>query len=180
MIEYKHTNSLVKMETDILGSRVSILTNSIRSLGDAKEAEEKNTLIISNLKREIKDYITNRDKLEYRITELIKERESLHLQLKDMNLARIKALEEKDKFLKYSKERLNFMEGELKVERAQNTKHKEEIDNLRKNLKVSMQEKDFLRERINQMKFKRNININHKICRNCNKDYLEKENFKWS
>ena len=51
LIEFKHTNSLLRMETDILGSRVTILTNSIRSLMDAKEAEEKNLMEVTVLNK---------------------------------------------------------------------------------------------------------------------------------
>ena len=180
LIEFKHTNSLVKMETDILGGRLNIVTNSIKSLGDAKEAEEKYLIKMNQFKEEISEYVTERNKLESKVSELLKDRDVLQTQLKEMNAARLKANDEKDKFLKLSKERVNIMEKELKGVKTQNAQFKEDIDNLDKSLKLSNQEKEFLRERINQMKLKRNININGKICRNWNKDYLEKENFKWS
>jgi chromosome segregation ATPase len=180
LIEFKHTNSLLKMETDILGSRVTILTNSIRSLGDAKEAEEKNLTVITELKKRIGLITSEKDQIYVRVSQLLTDLDILRSNLKEMNTARIRAIEEKDKFLKLSKEKVNFLEKKLKDASEVNSKNAAEIDTLKKNLKLSGQEKEFLRERINQMKFKRNINIHNKICRNCNKDFLEKENFKWS
>ena len=44
VIELKHTNSLIKMETDIIGNRLNILNNSIKSLGNMKEEENKTAL----------------------------------------------------------------------------------------------------------------------------------------
>lgn len=135
---------------------------------------------MSQFKEEISEYIAERNRLESKVSELLKDRDLLQTQLKDMNVARLKANDEKDKFLKISKEKVNVMEKELKGVKTQNAQYKEEIENLEKQLKLSNQEKEFFRERINQMKLKRNINTYGKICRNCNKDYIEKENFKWS
>lgn len=44
VIEFKHTNSLIKMETDIIGDRLNILNDSIKSLGNFKEQEGKTAL----------------------------------------------------------------------------------------------------------------------------------------
>lgn len=104
LIEFKHTNSLVKMETDILGGRLNILTNSIKSLGTAKEAEEKSRLLVNQYQEELEEHRLKRDQFDLRIAELLKERETLHTYLKETNAARIKAQEEKIYFLKLSKE----------------------------------------------------------------------------
>lgn len=45
------------------------------------------------------------------------------------------------------------------------------------NLKGEMEK---LRERFVKMKRRRNVNINQKICKNCQKEYLETDNFNWS
>ena len=122
------------METDILGGRLNIVTNSIKSLGDAKETEEKYLIKMSQFKEEISDYIAERNKLESKVSELLKDRDVLQTQLKDMNVARLKANDEKDKFLKISKEKVNAMEKELKGVKTQNGQYKEEIENLEKQL----------------------------------------------
>ena len=177
LIELKHTNSLVKMETDVLGGRLNILTNSIKSLGTAKEAEEKSRLFVQKFKDEISDFVIQRDNFEVRISDLLKEKEQLHTYLNQMNAARIKANSEKEQFLKLSKEKINYLEKELKFYRSENISFKDQISELKKNLKLSLEEKEILREKISQMKIKRNVRINGLICRNCNKDYTEKENF---
>jgi hypothetical protein len=114
LIEFKHTNSLLKMETDILGSRVTILTNSIRSLGDAKEAEEKNLTVITELKKRIGLITSEKDQIYVRVSQLLTDLDILRSNLKEMNIARIRAIEEKDKFLKLSKEKVNFLEKKAK------------------------------------------------------------------
>ena len=180
LIEFKHTNSLIKMETDILGGRLNILTNSIKSLGDAKQAEEKNQLMMGKLREEITELINYRDEREAKISELLKDRDVLQSQLKEMNAARQRAYDDKEKFLKVSKIKLNFMEKEVNDTRMLNIKLKEELQNLEKQIKLGNEEKEQLRDRINEMKLKRNVNAFGKIWRNWNKDFVEKENFKWS
>ena len=168
------------METDVLGGRLNILTNSIKSLGTAKEAEEKSRIFVQKFKDEIADFTIQRDNFEVRISELLKENEQLHIYLKEMNAARLKANSEKEQFLKLSKEKVNYIERELKFYRSENITFKDQISELKKNLKLSLEEKEILRERISKMKIKRNVRINGLIWRNWNKDYTEEENFKWS
>lgn len=180
LIEFKHTNSLIKMETDILGGRLNILAHSIQTLGTAKEAEEKSRLFVQKFREEIEEFKIQRDKFEVRISELIKEKEQLYIYLKDTETARMRALDEKDRFLKMSKEKMNFMENEMKELRTANIGFKEQNTDLKKSLKLSTEEREILREKITQMKLKRNMRVTGNICRICNKDYNEKENFKWS
>ncbi|CAI2380348.1 unnamed protein product [Moneuplotes crassus] len=180
LIEFKHTKSLSKMETDILGTRLAILNNSIRSLGTAKEAEERNTMIITQLKSDLDNKIKDYERTEKKVSDLLSDHKDLYSKLESMNEARKKANEEKTKFLKDSKNSINNLEQDLKKVRAENREQKEEIASLKKTIKVEIEEKNLLRNRINDMKSKRNINLKKKICYKCNQDFSEKENFKWS
>lgn len=46
VIEMQHTGSIVKMETDIMGDRLKILTDSINSIGNSKEVEDWMNILI--------------------------------------------------------------------------------------------------------------------------------------
>ena len=147
------------METDILGTRLAILNNSIRSLGTAKEAEERNTMIITQLNQDIEAKNEESHRYEIKIADLLSQHDKSERDLNDMNVARIKANQDRDNFLKISKDKINYMEKVLKKVEEENKEQKEEIDGLKKTLKVEVEEKNLLRDRINDMKTKRNINI---------------------
>jgi len=55
-IERAHTGSLIKMETDILGDRLKVLTDSIQSIGNSKEVEDWMTILLEKKSKEI-DYL---------------------------------------------------------------------------------------------------------------------------
>ncbi|CAI2382899.1 unnamed protein product [Moneuplotes crassus] len=180
LIEHKHSKSLSKMETDILGTRLAILNNSIRSLGTAKEAEERNTVVITELKINLEKKIKDYQNCTKKIADLLSEHKDLYSKLETMNEARKRANIEKSKFIRASKNNINILEQELKQLKEQSSKQKEEIDSLKKSIKVEIEEKNLLLNKINDMKTKRNLNQRKKICYKCNQDFSEKENFRWS
>ena len=110
LIELKHRNSLYAMENDIIGNRLIILTDSIKNLSNSKGNEESLMLIISTLQQQILDLIKERDMLKVDLNSLITDKSTLEQQLKDMNVARLKALKEKDEFLRESKIKINTLE----------------------------------------------------------------------
>ena len=119
------------METDILGTRLAILNNSIRSLGTAKEAEERNTMIITQLQTELDSKVKEIKENSIKISDLLGQHDQLFSQVNTLNGARIKANEEKDQFLKQSKEKVNLLEKVVKKVEIENREQKEEIDNLK-------------------------------------------------
>ena len=136
--------------------------------------------MMGKLKEEISELIKVRDNFDTKISDLLNDRDILQSQLKEMNTARQRAYDDKEKFLKLSKIKTNYMEKELNETRLSNIKLKEDIQNLEKQIKLSNEEKEQLRDRINEIKLKRNVQAFGKIWRNWNKDFVEKENFKWS
>jgi len=72
------------------------------------------------------------------------------------------------------------LEASLKEAQAERDKWKEDFLKADKQLKTLMNEREKMRARIQKLKKRRNFNLNQKICRNCGREYLEKENFNWS
>ena len=59
-------------------------------------------------------------------------------------------------------------------------KQKEEYLKLEKAYKTVSLEREKMRQRLVKMKRRRNVDINQKICKNCQKEYVESENYLWS
>lgn len=51
-IERAHTGSLQKMETDILGDRLKVLTDSIQSIGSAKVVEDRMQILLEKKQKD--------------------------------------------------------------------------------------------------------------------------------
>ena len=163
LIELKHRNSLYAMENDIIGNRLIILTDSIKNLSNSKGNEESLMLIISTLQQQILDLIKERDMLKVDLNSLITDKSTLEQQLKDMNVARLKALKEKDEFLRESKIKINTLEKDLSDTKLELDKWKDKLEETEKNLAISNKEKDQLRERIVDIKKRKDFNTATRI-----------------
>lgn len=89
-----------------------------------------------------------------------------------MNVARIKVIDEKEKFLQQSKDKINGLEKNLKIEKEAHDILKEEQTKLDKLFKANQLEKEKMRQRLIKMKRTRNVDINQKICKKCQKEYV--------
>jgi chromosome segregation ATPase len=91
-----------------------------------------------------------------------------------------KSQEDKEKLVTVLKERMNQLDTEFKNAEAEANKWQDEFTKVDKQVKALQNERDKMRQRIQKLKNRRNFNINQKICKQCGKEYLEKENFNWS
>lgn len=55
-----------------------------------------------------------------------------------------------------------------------------EVFKLNKQLNQSLNEIESLRFKVQKLKQRRNVDLNKKLCSNCNKEYNDNENFNWS
>ena len=56
----------------------------------------------------------------------------------------------------------------------------DEVTALKQQLASLQNEREKLKQKINKLKRRRNVDLNQKICKNCAKEYLENENYNWS
>lgn len=180
VIEFKHTNSLLKMETDIIGDRLNILNESIMSLGDAKQVEDRMKAMLGQKNNEIKKLREEIEALTLFNSKVITERDRVIKELSIHDSGFKKTLGEKEKTINALKIKDNNLEKDYK-ELMNNFRTLNEsyskLEKIDKNMKLEI---DKLRQRLVKMKRRRNINVNQKICKNCQKEYLESDNFNWS
>jgi predicted RNase H-like nuclease (RuvC/YqgF family) len=110
VIEYKHTNSLLKMETDIIGDRLEQLKKAIDSLGDAKQVEDKMNNKLKIKHNEIEKMKSQLKTLEIENSNLLDKLDKKKNDLKLHNTGYIKKLKEKESSLNSNKAHINNME----------------------------------------------------------------------
>jgi hypothetical protein len=180
VIEFKHTNSLLKMETDIIGDRLNILNESIMSLGDAKQVEDRMKALISGKEREMKSLKEELEGFKIMSSRYLNERDKYVQDIDILNKSYKNKINEKENTISTQKQRINDLEKELKDLKQSYHELDEKSSLMQKNYKNMKLEIEKLQQRLIKMRRTRNININQKICKNCQKEYLESENFNWS
>lgn len=180
VIEFKHTNSLLKMETDIIGDRLNILNQSIMSLGYTKLVEDRMTALISAEHKTIRRMQAEREELELQKNTYMKERDRHANEIDIINKGYKNRIFEKENTISTQKQRINDVEKELKDLKQSHKELEEKFSNIQKNYKNMKVEMEKLQQRLIKMKRTRNVNINQKICKKCQREYLESENFNWS
>lgn len=180
VIEFKHTNSLLKMETDIIGDRLNILNESIMSLGDAKQVEDRMKALISGKEKEMKSLKEELEGFKIMASRYLNERDKYIQDIDILNKSYKNKINEKESTISTQKQRINDLEKELKDLKQSYHELDEKSSLMQKNYKNMKLEIEKLQQRLIKMRRTRNININQKICKNCQKEYLESENFNWS
>ncbi len=72
------------------------------------------------------------------------------------------------------------MDAELKDSVLKSEALKDENSRLEKQLSQVLNEREKLKNKIQKLKSRRNVDLDQKICRNCGREYLTSENFNWS
>lgn len=110
VIEYKHTNSLLKMETDIIGDRLEQLKKAIDSLGDAKQVEDRMNNKLKEKSNIIEAMSSQLKTQEIENAALLTQLDTKRNELKIHNIGYNKKLKEKETSLNLNKARINDME----------------------------------------------------------------------
>ena len=165
IIELKHTNSLAKMESDILGDRLKTLYDAIKTLGDAKEVEDIFTQRIEKVEDDLREVVGNREDLRTELSTILQERDRLRTELKEMTSCRNKVHDEKERFVTALRDAKNVLEKDFKESEEKCLKLKDEYLKLEKAYKTVSLEREKMRQRLVKMKRRRNVDINQKICK---------------
>ncbi|CAG9315822.1 unnamed protein product [Blepharisma stoltei] len=177
-LQLHHGNSLLVMQSEIMGERLKGLFESFDLLTKAWSAEAKLTdeyeilsqwgKVLSNdfinLYSELKNVSSSRDELFKDSVELIELKSELQGQ--------------RDKIYKAFKDRVANLESELTKAQQELVTTKQECSTLEKKFNDISNEYNRLRQRLKQVKFQ--SEIEEKFCKNCQKPYIESENYNWS
>lgn len=112
---------------------------------------------------------------------IIKERDQFRSELKEMLEQKTKLQREKDYVSTQLKE--NTTKSTNKIKELEEALESEVHDKLKleKQIKVMIDERDKMKLRIVKLKSRKGkVDYGIKMCRNCGKEFPEKENFNWS
>ncbi|CAG9314039.1 unnamed protein product [Blepharisma stoltei] len=177
-LQLHHGNSLLVMQSEIMGERLKGLFESFEFLTKAQSTEaklaEEYTIFsawgkeIANgyisLYSELRDVTINRDELFKDSVELAELKSELQGQ--------------RDKIYKSFKDRVSYLEQELSKTQEESVTIKQEFSTLEKKFADISNEYNRMRQRLKQFKFQ--SELEEKFCKNCQKPYIESENFNWS
>lgn len=115
------------------------------------------------------------------ITTLQTERDTFRDETKDLNQIKTQYQTQNQIILTATKEKLTKLDSKLKYFADQAVLMKSSVLKYEKQVKQLSDERDKLKERIKKIMAKKgNFDQSQKTCKNCSKDYDEKENFNWS
>lgn len=165
----------------MLEEQFTLLFNSIETISNAKNLEDKFdvqiSVLASNLEKQnqentvtknfVRETTLERDQYRKHTEELLKQKQNLETEKQTQFDTFKKRMFELDRDMK------------AKTEEANETfEAKCLLDKEKKNL---IAEREKMKDRIKKLKQKKGkFDISQKVCKNCGKDYIEKDNFKWS
>ncbi|CAI2385299.1 unnamed protein product [Moneuplotes crassus] len=182
---------LRQLDQEVLRNQLKNLYKAVNNLSgkgsddeqssNSKCDEDKFIFQLKEEKKKTEEIIDEKKVLEYTINDLLEERDGLRIDLKDMAKARMNLLQDH----KVYGQRINQEMHELKDKYKKATEtlniKEEELVTLNLSMKGVTSERDKLKEKIQKLKNKRQrVDINQKMCKKCNKDFLESENYNWS
>ena len=158
-----------------------MMFDSVNAISNAKNLEDKYRFEIDRLQEKEKELINSKADSDLLITQITKEKDAYRQEVKEMVEFKNK-LEREKQFLQNnlkdstSKYQLQVKELEEKLAIEINDRLKVE-----KSLKLSIDEREKMKLRIIKLKNRKGkVDQGIKMCRNCGKEFHEKENFNWS
>lgn len=180
--ELEYSNSLLRMQSDVVGERLKGLYQAIESLSGAFAAQSVAVLHASDITHNFGKIRLEYSKLLEALGKITAERDELRGENVELAALRKEVFSNKERLARMMRDRLMFMHQSLKVA---------EEDRERLSLQVAQQDKRFfdlseefskLRQRVKLFKQKRKAHgeEEERICKNCQRVYEDSENFNWS
>ena len=177
----EHGNALLQLENSVIGERLKALYAYLPQItlnkagGDAYRADLQ---FLVTSAQELTTYI---GKLEAKIAFLVEKNE----ELTEWNRELVKYREgdkiEMMKIAAIARDKLMNLQGELKKISEIKENATISLEKQEKKLKEAMDENEKLRQKVNKSRVKRKYTeMTEKLCRTCQRLYLESENFNWS
>jgi chromosome segregation ATPase len=180
--ELEQSSSLLHMENDIIGERLKGLYRAIADLAERESLEGKVRAEVQILADMMNDFAEEKDKIANELTETIQERDQLRLEYEEMTRLRGDMKSDKDRILTVTRDKIMVLTNELTGVREELEKSKTSEARLEKRYKDLEDEHTKLRQKVKQNRLKRKQfgEADFQICRWCQREYSESENFNWS
>lgn len=181
-MQLEHSHAILQMENSIIGEKLKGLYFAIADIAGSHFKEKKVGKEISTLAEcgnSLQLYLTTSHQ---DIASLLLQRDSLTSELTESVLIRGEMKEERDKVTKITKERISQLQSRIGYLEEENTKHVESLSKAEKRNKDLADEYEKLRLKLKQFRLKRKQygEQEEKVCRHCQRMYIESENYNWS
>lgn len=180
--ELEQGNALMKMECDIMGERLKGLYRAV----DGLMGSEAETVVISaevhSLATVLKELTLFDKELIDSLNTSVKERDSLRSDCAEIASYRTELQGEKERLVQLTRERITALSTDLSTAKDQITSLQTELSKAEKRFKDLEDEYNRLRDKVKQSRLKRKQfgETELKVCRWCQKEFTEGENFNWS
>jgi len=181
-VQLEHSNGLLHMENEIIGEKLRGLYSAIQALAISAFTEGKVRSEIDYMKTAVLETAIELAKVAETVGSTTLERDVLRLDLAKAVKQRSSAQEEFSSLSRNAKEKLNILQsriGVLEEEREKGREHGTKVDKQYKDL---VEEYEKLRNRLKQVRQKRKLfeEFEEKVCKNCQKIFIENTNYNWS
>jgi len=177
-----HMSSLLQMQNDIIGERLKGLYSAIQSAVDNHDMEQKFSLELSQLflrQRELADFI---EQVVFRLDKVTTEKEKAVGKCVQLIAFRTEMKAERDRIARIAKEKILILQGQLQKCEEEKEKLTSELSKTEQNFKDLTDEYEKLRLKAKQYRLKRKMygEEDEKVCKNCQRVFIESENYNWS
>eukprot|EP00347_Sterkiella_histriomuscorum_P024062 403332433 len=179
--EVTSSKTLNEAKYEIIEEQLKFLYNSLQSLANAKNLEDKFQFKIDTLQLQYNSMMSEKSDMMDNLRRTTSERDESRDFLKEMTASRTMLLKEKEAFATSMKDKVAQLELDLKSTKSELDKLNEDFQKLEKFNKQMLNERDKMKQRLVKLKNRRfKIDQEQKICKKCGKEYHEKENYNWS
>lgn len=170
------------MENEIIGEKLRGLYSAIQTLQISAFTEGKVRSEINFMQISALETATELAKVAETVGSITLERDTLRLDLSKAVEQRSSAQDELSALSKTAKDKLNMLQsriGGLEEEKEKGREHGAKLDKQYKDL---VEEYEKLRNRLKQVRQKRKLfeDFEEKVCKNCQKIFIENTNYNWS
>ena len=165
----------------VLEEQFTLLYNSIETISNAKNIQDKFEQELELFKVHLEKQSQENSVLSKYVKETTAERDYYRKNTQQLLEKKMSLEKEKTTQMDAFKKKLFELDREMKLKTEdckENFEMKLQLEKEKKNL---IAEREKMKERIKKLKTKKGkFDVQQKVCKNCGKDYTEKENFKWS
>lgn len=181
IFELEQNKRLYSVKYEVLEEQFNLLFNSIQTISNAKNLEDKYIRELELCQKRVLEQNKENEQLQSYVRETTAERDQYRRNTAQLLDIKIKLEKEKFTAMDTFKKRVFELDREMKKKTEEANDAFEQKVTLEKEKKLLIAEREKMKERIKKLKQRKGrFDIAQKVCKNCGKDYLEKENYNWS
>ncbi|TNV87212.1 hypothetical protein FGO68_gene4183 [Halteria grandinella] len=171
---------LLEMEQNFVKDQLAIIYESFSTITATKLIQDQHAFQVESLQTRLDHVLIEKQLLDQEIVSKSLQNDQLMKHLKEVKDLLTETMQRRDYVVHAFKNKNHELIEALKAKREENHRLKDRIGENEQNLKLAVAEVMGLRKRIDKLKFMNIKVFNQKICRNCQQEYNDTENYNWS